>query len=434
MPRLLTKSWLDSFLEYTDNTEIPLDWLTWAGISALSTSIKRNCWVNYRRIPFYPNQYVVLVGPPGIGKGEAIYMATSITNEAGTVNYLTDWNTPQEMIDELANGFSQIKLNIGQVTSTGTVGVDRSACILGKELAVVLQSYDNLHSMLCEWWDQNEFQYKTKNKGKYKITDMCISMLAACTPSFIHDLSRDRMAPITGGFTARCIFVYATDKRKIIDDSFGKPTVLLQDLKDKLTNDLKHINSISGEITLDQEAEKLWSSTYREHNKLGSFGVDAAANFKARISSHIIKTAIAISLADSDNKLITRDHLTRAIGLVENVRDSVDTIFRSVGRSPIVYEQSIVLDYLAAHGMATTGGILHDNFKDFSDETLGKCINVLLQAGKLAIDVNATGASYVRDIDYDPITNTWRNKKTKHQIQLHAPIITPPKAQGAGVP
>lgn len=413
MARLLNKSWLDSFLDYTDNTEIPLDWLTWAGISALSTSIKRNCWVNYRRIPFYPNQYIVLVGPPGIGKGEAIHMATSITNEAGTVNYLSDWNTPQEMIDELANGFTQIKLNIGQVTSTGVVSIDRSACILGKELAVVLQSYDNLHSILCEWWDQNEFTYKTKNKGKYKITDMCISMFAACTPSFIHDLSRDRMAPISGGFTARCIFSYAQNKRKIIDDAFGPLTNPLQDLKDKLINDLKHINSLHGELKLDKEAEKLWSDNYRTHNQNGTFGSDAAANFKARISSHIIKTAICISLAESDGYIITRNHIERATTLIENIRDSVDSIFRAVGRSPIAIEQSLVLDYLDIYGMATTKQILDHYMKEFTDETLNKCVNVLLQAGRITIDVNGTGASYIRHLDYDPINKIWIAGKKK---------------------
>jgi hypothetical protein len=407
MPRLLKKSWLDSFLEYTDNTEIPLDWLTWAGISAISTSIKRNCWINYRRVPFYPNQYIILVGPPGIGKGEAINSAISITNATGTVNYLTDWTTPQEMIDEIATGFTQVKLNIGQVTTTGTIGIDRSACILGAELAVVLQSYDNLHSLLCTWWDRGEFQYKTKNKGKYTITDMCISMLAACTPSYIRDLSRDRMAPISGGFTARCIFSFADCKRQIIDDAFGLPNNTQQQLKDELINDLRHINTLSGELTLDSEAEKLWQKTYREHNKIGDFGSDASANFKARISSHIIKTAIAISIGDSDNKLITRNHLERAIQLVERIRDQVDNVFRSVGNSPIATEQSLVLDYLDRHGYGTFDEIIRANYKDFTDEILNKVANVLQRARLVEITVNGTGEAIIKHPKYNIVTKTW---------------------------
>ena len=72
MPRLLGKSWLDSFMEYCDGMESPKEWLLWSGISTLSATIKRNCYIWYRGIKFFPNQYVILVGPPGIGKGEAI--------------------------------------------------------------------------------------------------------------------------------------------------------------------------------------------------------------------------------------------------------------------------------------------------------------------------------------------------------------------------
>jgi len=69
---------------------------------------------------------------------------------------------------------------------------------------------------MCQLWDENTFEYETKNKGNYKVTNMCVGMLAGCVPDFIRMLSRDSMAPITGGFTARTIFVYATEKSKLV--------------------------------------------------------------------------------------------------------------------------------------------------------------------------------------------------------------------------
>jgi hypothetical protein len=390
MSRLLKESWLDAFLKYTDNTEIPRSWLTWSAISAVSASLKRRVFTWYRGIEFYPNQYIILVGPPGIGKGEAINAALDITNAANSVNYLSDWNTPQEMIDEIATGFTRAVPGVflpGQPITGGTIVQDRTACLLAKELPVMLQSYDNLHSLLCAWWDQHEFVYKTKNKGKYKITEMCISMLGGCVPDYIRSLSKDRLAPITGGFTARTMFIYETEKYQLLKSNFGKPVQVVDKLKDDLTNDLKHICTLQGELHFDQEAKKLWESKYIEHNANGNFDSDASANFKSRISSHIVKTAITISVCETDNLIITRDHLERAIKLVEQVRDKVDIVFRSIGESPIAVSQERVLSFVQMKGITNYKEILKFNYRHVTNEQLNIILTVLEYAGKITVDI-----------------------------------------------
>lgn len=390
MPRQLKKGWINSFLDYTINMEAPKDWILWSGISVLSSTIKRNCFAWYRNIEFFPNQYIILVGPPGIGKGESISAAYTLGFKAGTVNYIKDWHTPQEILEELSDGFGQVNLKLGQVI-TSTVTKDHTCCIIAPELAVFLQNYDNMHSLLCAWWDQNKFDYKTKHKGKHSIDEMSVSLIGGCVPDYIRSLSKDRMAPITGGFTARTIFVYDTEKFQLNDNFFGKPNHNYSQLRDDLINDLKHISQLKGELKFDKQAEAYWQKKYNEHNTKGNLDSDASQNFKARISSHIVKTAITISISESDSLTITRDHLDRATKYIEHVRDKVDIVFRSVGESPIAVIQDKVLQYVEHHGIVSYPHLRRYIYRDATDDQLNQVILVLKGVGLIKESVSTTG-------------------------------------------
>lgn len=401
MARLLRKSWLDSFMDYCDNMESPKEWLLWSGISTLSATIKRNCYIWYRGIKFFPNQYIILVGPPGIGKGEAISRGYDLAFSAKCVNYIKDWHTPQEILEELSEGFSTVNLKIGQIITTNILK-DHTTCIIAPELAVFLQNYDNMHSLLCAWWDQNKFEYKTKNKGKHAIEDMSVSLLGGCVPDYVRSLSKDRLAPITGGFTARTIFVYATDKYQLVKNNFGAPKQNISKLKDDLINDLKHISNLQGELTIDNQAAKLWEKVYEAHNRRGDNDSDASQNFKSRISSHIIKTAITTSISESDSLTITRDHLQRAIDYVEGIRDKVDIVFRSVGESPIASIQAKLLTYIDSVGMAYYKSIVRFMYRDATTDQLLQVVTILKSAGLIAEKVDLKGQIYYESTKTNP--------------------------------
>lgn len=383
MARLLQRPWLETYLDYIDGTENPTDFNLWSGISAISASLKRRVYIWRNFVQYFPNQYIVLVGPPGIGKGASIHPVTDIVNEAGTVNYLSDKMTAERVIQKLADGFTKVQPSVNMNGGVATVNIaqDHTATILAKELPVFLSSSEWLHALLCQLWDEHTFEYETKNKGSYKITELCVSMLAGCVPEFIRMLSRDNMAPITGGFTARTIFVYASEKSKLLPGGWGQPVANINKLKDELINDLIHIASLQGEMRFDNNALALWDSKYKEHNATGDFDSDVSTNFKSRLSSHIIKASIAISVSESDNLIVTASQLRRAIEIIERIRDKVDIVFRSVGESPLAVSQDRVISFLQKQGVASREEILRYNYRHMTDEQLTAIILVLTRGG-----------------------------------------------------
>ena len=64
--------WIDSYLEYTSNTEPSELYRRWVAISTLAAALRRKVKVEWGLLTWYPNMYIVLVGPAAARKGTAM--------------------------------------------------------------------------------------------------------------------------------------------------------------------------------------------------------------------------------------------------------------------------------------------------------------------------------------------------------------------------
>ena len=71
MSRRVT-NWVDGFVEYTGKSESPEVYRKWTALSMLGGALQRKCRLNWGLFDLYPNMYVVLVGPSGVGKTGAM--------------------------------------------------------------------------------------------------------------------------------------------------------------------------------------------------------------------------------------------------------------------------------------------------------------------------------------------------------------------------
>lgn len=402
--RKLNTNWISAYAAAMNpTTEAPESYVVWSAISAVSAVLKKKVWVKRGPYNIYPNQYIVLVGPPGVGKGTAVHPAHAFIKNYKTPvlsNYLNDRVTAPEIISQLSNGFATMSINNGVIVP----GKEATAVIFAMELSTFLGASDWMTSFLCQTWDQGEFEYGTKNKGSNKITDMCISLIGACTPDFIRKINGKQNASdaINGGFTARTLFVFANEKSKdlpwpvaledlrVVTSNGGKSGA--ETIKD-LRHDLECIAQLHGEFSFSTEAYHHWNSFYStiKHNDHDS---DVIRYFKSRQNIHVLKVAMCLSAASNDTLVVDLWCLKTAIHLVQGILDTLDVTFRGVGESSLAEATAKIQTYIERKGLTTRRELIRDNHRHATVEDIDRILNTLIMMGMLTASNQGTGMTY----------------------------------------
>jgi len=385
MARQVQGNWITNLATLVDQISMsPRHFHVWAAISVVSSVLKNKVYLKYGTYTIYPNQYIVLVAPPGIGKGESIryaYERAKTQNGAsGLINLISDRITAPKIIERLANGVPAA----AQISANGSLvlGKDSSATLVSLELPILLTSSDWMLPFLCEAWDRGEYEYDTKNSGSAFIKGMCTSLIGACVPEYIRKLNKDATAAINSGFTARTLFVYAesTSKRlpwpKSVDDIKGGRL-----LQDKLEQDLEHISNLKGPVTFTDVAKWRFEKAFKELATPVETDSEVVAYFKSRMHVHIFKVAITFSAAERDDLVIDEVCMINSINAVKGVLDSLDRAFRGVGDSDIADQTGKVQLFLERRGFASRRDILQQLHRNVNPETLDRILNLLLMIG-----------------------------------------------------
>lgn len=393
--RRLSTNWITAYSQAMQvTTEAPDQYVIWSAISVVGAVLKKRVWLKRGPYKVYPNQYIVLVGPPGVGKGTAVHPAHAFIKDYKTPqlsNYLNDRVTAPEIIRILGDGFPVLTSIGGHPVATK----ESTAVIFAMELATFLGASDWMTSFLCQTWDQGEFEYGTKHKGSNKITGMCISLIGACTPDFIRKINGKQNASdaINGGFTARTLFVFANEKSKdlpwpialedlqrvpINNNKSGKDTV------DDLRHDLEQIAQVKGEFTFAADARQHWDDWYKTIKAL-DHDSDVIRYFKSRQNVHVLKVAMCLSAAASDSLVVDMWSLKAAIALVDGVLNTLDVTFRGVGESSLAEATAKIQSYMERKGLTSRSELIRDNHRSATVEDLDRIINTLNAIGCIKI-------------------------------------------------
>jgi hypothetical protein len=130
MERLLP-DWLTGYLEFTNNSEPPYTYRLWTGICVIAACLRRKCVLNYGTLTFYPNLYVVLVGPSGkCRKGTAMKPGMRFLRDKG-IKIASESITREALIRELKES-DENQVDI----KTSTPHLHSSLTIFSEELTV----------------------------------------------------------------------------------------------------------------------------------------------------------------------------------------------------------------------------------------------------------------------------------------------------------
>jgi len=384
--------WITNYMQYVENTESPKVYHQWAGLSTISAALQKKVRLRLGRLSIFPNQYIVLVGPPGLRKSSALHSCTHLMQDIEGIKTADNASTQQALVDSLKDAEDAHIIN-------GMRYEHSSLTAICSELEMFLgQKHSNMEMLifLTDAFDSPEgvWTARTRGKGRLEVKSMYLNLLAATTPSSI--MSSLPTGAIGGGLSSRILFVYADKVQKKIAIPEHDPS--LGDLERRLRIDLHKMSLMTGEFSLTQDARKYYIHWYENFDPMGGGRICNDNYFHGwyhRKPLFVQKLVQVSSASRSSNMVIEKKDFVRAIQWVEEVEETMTEVFRGVGRSEYAQETAEIAKVLQSRSSITEPELLRLVMKDVDAKTFSTIMETLLRSQQVKLKITGSGvASY----------------------------------------
>lgn len=343
MPRHFN-DFLQAYVEtFTPKGEAPERFHFWVAASTVAGALRRRVYIDEGTFRWFPNMYIVLVGPPGtVKKSTTINAGARLLREVPGVHIGADCSTWQSFVEEV--GEAQDMFAEGDpvaLTEDALMAQEHTVtCAITltiSEWGTFLRPDDpDMINVLTELWDckiDQAFRKATKTQGDDVLMNPFVNMIAGTTPKWMADNFRGRFGG--WGFSSRCIFLHCAKPERFIAYPHkvwkGEHAAVVGRFKD----DLLAISKLQGAYTLHPDAEAYGEAWYERHMNRKMM-LDEHPNhdpwlsyYLARKFDHAHKLAIVLAASRRDTLTITLDDLQDATARCDEIEDELALIFQS---------------------------------------------------------------------------------------------------------
>ena len=342
------KDWLQAYVDYASYGEAPRRMHFWCGVAALAGALRRRVWLDMAYFRWHVNFYIILVAPPGVvGKSTTAGVAMNLLRRVPGINFGPDVVTWQALVKSFSESTENFKL--------GDDWLPMSAITIeSSEFGNLFNPQDrDMVDLLVTLWDgkPGAFTKVTKMSGNDSVENPWINIIACTTPAWIAGNFPDYL--IGGGFTSRCLFVYAEEKAKYVPyPSLVVPSDL-EAVREALIRDLEYISTnVVGPYQLDVSAVK-WGTEWYEHhyrNRPDNLDDERFGGYIARKQTHIHKLAMVLAAATKDEMSISETELSLANTMVTDLETDMPKVFARIGRSEDSVQAQKLIEFVQRRG------------------------------------------------------------------------------------
>lgn len=314
----------------------------WVAASIIAGAMERKTWVRVNQRILYPNMYTLLIGPPGVGKTDAIREVFHFAESLPEL-YLAPSNVSRaSLIDSLAASTRSILR-----PTDDPPHISFNALVAASdELGVFLAQYESsFMSTLNKLYDGTVYtETKRSMKTDIKIEKPLLTVIAGTTPAWLGgNLPETAWAE---GFSSRLIMIYSGEKVKINPFAEFK---FSDALRAQLELDLKHIHNLYGQFTFSDDAAAAFLNWHEmdyapvpEHPRL--------EHYLPRRPIHFLKLAMVWSAARGNDMMITLADYQNAMDMFLEAESYMPDVFRamkSIGSDSNTMDEAFAFVYQA---------------------------------------------------------------------------------------
>jgi len=370
--------WLKSFVEYASFGEAPLKMLFWTGVSTVCGALRRRVWLDMKYFQWVPNMYIIMVAPPGIvSKSTTANVGMNLLRRVDGIVFGPDVVTWQALVESLSKS-TELVLD----RSTGEYLPMSCVTIASDEFGTFLNPDDReMVDVLVSLWDgkRGSFTKVTKMSGNDTIENPWVNIIACTTPAWIAGNFPEYM--IGGGFTSRCVFVFADTKRQEIaypDESVPEGFL---DLQSDLVHDLEMISQLLGEMKISKSGREWGKEWYTNHWRNPPTGLDLNqfGGYLARKQTLIHKLSMVLSASSNDSLIVSEENLIVAADMISALEADMPKVFQKIGQNGITRGTSEIVELVGRNGAVTKTELFRTMFRTLSyqdfEQSLAGAIN-----------------------------------------------------------
>jgi len=322
--RQIKDSLIDEYLRYTAGQESPELFHVWVMLVMIASVLERDVYLNRAYYKIFPNLYVILVA--GTAKCHK-----SVSINMGVNGVLPELDDPPKVFAQKITNERLIQFLSNQAEVESDVVEDRvqftaSGLIAATELSTFLgrTAMDSgIITTLTDLYDSpDEWRYETKTAGTNVLQNTCINMIGASTGKWLRTAIPSEA--VGGGFISRSIFVYQDQPKRLIPFPEDEIPEDISTIRERIINDLNHINQLEGEMKLTPEAKHWYTEWYEKDAERTAQHHES--NFFTRWSESILKVAMLLSVSERDDLVITVPDFKKADLILEQVRASISPV------------------------------------------------------------------------------------------------------------
>lgn len=316
-----TGSLIEDFVADTKMTESPELFRRWSAIAAISGLAQRRIWCDIGKGQLFPNQYILLVSPPGIGKSvvlklvdalwgmnKAIYIGDETTTIPGLLDFMQDCSSPVLMG--------------GQPVNTHPLSV------APREYGTYMKAYDlSVLNVLNDFWDcPSKFSEMTRGGGKNNLEYPVLNLVSGTQPSFLNNVLPEEAWSL--GFCSRLLLVYDWKAETLrTRDRLRLPQFPLE----KYRPAVDALCKWQGKLEFTDEALDLLDSWVIDEEMKPVPHHPRLASYVARRPVHWLKVAMCVALAKGQT-IINEASLATAKEYLLDMEASMPEIFRDMSK------------------------------------------------------------------------------------------------------
>lgn len=356
---------------YCKDLESPQSFIDWSYYWTISSVLQRRVWIGDDGFQIFPNIFVCFVARPGIGKSLAARIGgnhilknfykedKSRTDQNGKpmlipqISFSADCTSPESLIQQLSESiriYNGTKVLANGSTVKFPIPHNSMSLLLSEEMTTLFRAnMQDIPTFLNQWWDAQNFDYKTKHNGSDIIKNICVCLLGCTTPENMKKLMLTGV--LDQGFTARAIFIF-DEKQRSKKLLYKFTPDQLQAFKE-VREHIKKLNDVEGPLEFSPEAFEYFQEYY-ESGKLQNEICNndyKLEHYRGRIKVHVIKLAALMHYSEEvESKVIQIHNVKNAITMLRSVEPNMHRALAS-GSKNIVYDvANEIVEFLKVAG------------------------------------------------------------------------------------